>query len=37
VGKVREGKSKLSVINSARNKLLHQMVAVLKRGMSYEL
>jgi len=35
--KVGEGKSKMSVINAVRNKLLHQIVAVVKRGTPYEL
>ncbi|MFD2067376.1 hypothetical protein ACFSKU_10825, partial [Pontibacter silvestris] len=32
-----EGKSKMSVINAVRNKLLHQIVAVIKRGTPYEI
>ena len=35
--KVGEGKSKMSVINAVRNKLLHQIVAVVRRGTPYEL
>jgi transposase len=35
--KVAEGKSKMSVINAVRNKLLHQIVAVVKRGTPYEV
>ncbi|QCR21639.1 transposase [Pontibacter sp. SGAir0037] len=35
--KVGEGKSKMSVINAVRNKLLHQIVAAVKRGTPYEL
>ena len=35
--KVGEGKSKMSVINAVRNKLLHQIVTVVKRGTPYEL
>ena len=35
--KVGEGKSKMSVINAVRNKLLHQIVAVVKRGTPYEV
>lgn len=35
--KVKEGKKKMSVINAVRNKLLHQIVAVIKRGTPYEL
>ncbi|MFD2514992.1 transposase [Pontibacter locisalis] len=35
--KVGEGKSKMSVINAVRNKLLHQIVAVVKRGTPYEI
>jgi transposase len=35
--KVKEGKKKMSVINAVRNKLLGQIVAVIKRGTPYEL
>jgi transposase len=35
--KVLEGKNKMSVINAVRNKLLHRIVAVVKRGTPYEL
>ncbi|GAB3832330.1 IS110 family transposase [Pontibacter rugosus] len=35
--KVGEGKSKMSVLNAVRNKLLHQAVAVIKRGTPYEV
>lgn len=35
--KVQEGKNKMSVINAVRNKLLHRIVAVVKRGTPYEL
>jgi len=35
--KVEEGKNKMSVINAVRNKLLHRIVAVVKRGTPYEL
>lgn len=35
--KVKEGKSKMSVINAVRNKLLHRIVAVVNRGTPYEL
>lgn len=35
--KVSEGKSKMSVLNAVRNKLLHQIVAVVKRGTPYEI
>ena len=35
--KVGEGKNKMSVINAVRNKLLHRIVAVIKRGTPYEL
>ncbi len=35
--KVMEGKNKMSVINAVRNKLLHRIVAVVKRGTPYEL
>ena len=34
--KVEEGKNKMSVINAVRNKLLHRIVAVVKRGTPYE-
>ena len=35
--KVLEGKNKMSVINAVRNKLLHRIVAVVKRGTPYEI
>lgn len=35
--KVEEGKNKMSVINAVRNKLLHRIVAVIKRGTPYEI
>lgn len=35
--KVLEGKNKMSVINAVRNKLLHRVVAVIKRGTPYEV
>lgn len=35
--KVQEGKNKMSVINAVRNKLLHRVVAVIKRGTPYEM
>ena len=35
--KVQEGKNKMSVINAVRNKLLHRIVAVVKRGTPYEV
>ncbi|GAB3533389.1 IS110 family transposase [Pontibacter brevis] len=35
--KIGEGKSKMSVLNAVRNKLLHQIVAVVKRGTPYEV
>jgi transposase len=35
--KVKQGKKKMSVINAVRNKLLHQIVAVIKRGTPYEI
>lgn len=35
--KVQEGKNKMSVINAVRNKLLHRVVAVIKRGTPYEI
>lgn len=34
--KVAEGKSKMAVINAVRNKLLHRIVAVVKRGTPYQ-
>lgn len=34
--KVQEGKNKMSVINAVRNKLLHRIVAVVKRGTPYK-
>lgn len=34
--KVAEGKSKMSVINAVRNKLLHRIAAVIKRGTPYQ-
>ncbi len=33
--KVEEGKPKMSVLNAIQNKLLHQIVAVVKRGTPY--
>jgi hypothetical protein len=35
--KVGEGKSKMSVINAIRNKLLQRILAVIKRGTPYVL
>ena len=35
--KVAEGKNKMSIINAVRNKLLHRVVAVIKRGTPYQL
>ena len=35
--KVEEGKNKMAVINAVRNKLLHRIVAVVKRGTPYEV
>jgi transposase len=35
--KVQEGKNKMSVINAVRNKLLHRVIAVIKRGTPYAL
>lgn len=35
--KVAEGKSKMCVINAIRNKLLHRVLAVVKRGTPYVL
>jgi transposase len=35
--KLAQGKTKMCVLNAVRNKLLHQIVAVLKRGTAYEL
>jgi transposase len=34
--KVAEGKSKISVINAMRNKLIHRMYAVVKKGKKYD-
>ncbi|WP_276373352.1 IS110 family transposase [Chryseolinea sp. H1M3-3] len=34
--KVAEGKSKMAVINAVRNKLIHRIVAVIKRGTPYQ-
>ena len=34
--KVAEGKSKMAVINAVRNKLLHRIAAVIKRGTPYQ-
>lgn len=34
--KTREGKPKMSVSNAVRNKLIHRMYAVIKRGTPYE-
>jgi hypothetical protein len=34
--KVAEGKPKMSVLNAVQNKLIHQIVAVVKRGTPYE-
>ncbi len=33
--KVEEGKPKMSILNAIQNKLLHQIVAVVKRGTPY--
>ena len=35
--KVAEGKNKMSVINAVRNKVLHRLCAVIKRGTPYQL
>jgi transposase len=35
--KVEEGKPKMSVLNAIQNKILHQIVAVVKRGTPYQL
>lgn len=35
--KVAEGKNRMSIINAVRNKLLHRVVAVIKRGTPYQL
>lgn len=35
--RVREGKSKMCIINAIRNKLLHRILAVIKRGTPYVL
>ena len=34
--KVKEGKNKMLVINALRNKLIHRVYAVVKRGKKYE-
>lgn len=33
--KVEEGKNKMAVINAVRNKLLHRVISVVKRGYPY--
>ena len=33
--KIAEGKNKMSVINAVRNKLVHRITAVVKRGTSF--
>ena len=33
--KLESGKSKMSVINAVRNKLIHRMYAVIRRGTPY--
>jgi transposase len=35
--KVQEGKPKMSILNAIQNKILHQIVAVVKRGTPYQL
>jgi hypothetical protein len=35
--RVQEGKNKMSVINAVRNKLLHRVLAVVKRATPYVL
>lgn len=35
--KVAEGKSKMSVLNAVRNKILHRLCAVIKRGTPYQI
>jgi len=34
--KKEEGKDKMKILNAVRNKLLHRIVAVVKRGTPYE-
>jgi len=34
--KVAEGKKKMTVINAIRNKLIHRIMAVVKRGTPYQ-
>lgn len=34
--KLKEGKPKMSILNAIRNKIVHRMYAVLKRGLPYE-
>ena len=36
IRKTEEGKSKMSVLNAVRNKLLHRVIAVVKRGTPYQ-
>lgn len=35
-GKVAEGKNKMLILNAVRNKLIHRMYAVVKRGEKYD-
>ena len=35
--KVREGKKKMLVLNAIRNKIIHRLCAVIKRGTPYQL
>jgi hypothetical protein len=35
--KVREGKKQMLVLNTIRNKIIHRLFAVIKRGTSYQL
>ncbi|WP_245877992.1 hypothetical protein [Spirosoma fluviale] len=36
VRKIKEGKPKMLVINAARNKLIHRVCAVVRRGEKYD-
>lgn len=36
VGKLKEGKPKMLIINAARNKLIHRVCAVVRRGEKYD-
>lgn len=35
-GKLKEGKNKMLVLNAVRNKLIHRVYAVIKRGEKYD-